>query len=94
MCDCCRVWGKFVVDYWVDGTFVAWQLLSMKCFQILFCSSATVEIDASQFSLAHSRVCVIGHVIHTEVHYGSIVTVLSTIWNVYKGDVDGHVETR
>ena len=70
---------QFVVDYWVDGTC---SLAALKCFQILFCCSATVLIDASQFSLAHGRGCAIGHVIHAEVHYRSIVTVLSTIWNV------------
>ena len=44
-------------------TLVAWQLLSMTCFQILFCYSATVEIEASQFSLAHGKGYAVGHVI-------------------------------
>ena len=61
---------------------VAWQLLSMKCFQILSCYGVTLEIDASQFSLAHGRGCAVGHVICAEVHYRSLVTVLSTIWSV------------
>ena len=35
-------------------TLVDWQLLAMTCFQIVF---ATVEINASHFSLADGRRC-------------------------------------
>ena len=57
-----------------------------------------MEINASHFSLAHGTgvaVKSVDHVVRAELVLGLslLVAVMSMIWNMQKGDVDGHVET-